>query len=102
MNETISTIGIIAQLGIGGVLLVAVYVIWSKANEWIEAQQQRDDARWGEVRDHDQEFMIQLMDASREQSKIHQQTAEIMQATVLELKVVVAQLNMATMNGRGD
>jgi len=92
-GEQIEMIGILGQLGLSGVILFAVYVIWMKSQKWVEDQQDRDDERWAEVRLRDEELMKQMIQSATIQSQTNLQTAKILQEATTELKVIATQLN---------
>lgn len=82
----------LTQLGSAGVILVFCWVAWRQMQAWMNGQQEREDARWDQVRQRDEQFVQATAQALREQSEATKQTAMILQQTTLELKVIVQSL----------
>ena len=79
----------LAQFGSAGLILIFCWVAWKQMQSWMQQQQIREDARWDQVRQRDEQFIQATALALREQSEATKQTAIILQQTTLELKLIV-------------
>jgi len=91
-GDTIDQISLIAQLGIGGVMLAISFVIWRQAQSWMTTQQEAADRRSEKEAERNERLIQIVMQSASEQTKTVREAAEYMHKSSIELRIATDRL----------
>lgn len=81
MTEQLQTIGIVAQLGLGGVMLIVAGVIFRSSQRWLNEQQARADAAMKVQAEQSERLVTVVMAHQTEQMIVVRETAKFLHDT---------------------
>lgn len=88
MTDQLEVIGVVGQLGLGGVMLGVTFMILRIAQKWLEEQQRREDQRMQKITEGQERMIGLVMASNSEQLRLITDTAQYLHKAAGDLRLV--------------